>query len=74
MSQNSDIENRLDDLEVRIAHLTRSNEELSDVVADQAKRIDLLEKRVKLLLDRAQEQESAGSGGHVFGDERPPHW
>jgi SlyX protein len=65
---------RLNELEIQLAHLTRSNEDLSDVVARQTKRIEVLEKRLNLLLDRAREQEMAGSGGHVFGDEQPPHW
>ena len=67
-------EYRIDDLEIQIAHLTRQGEELSDIVADQAKRIDLLEKRVANLLDRARDQETAGTGAHVFGDQPPPHY
>ena len=65
---------RLDELEIQVAHLTKSNEDLSDVVAAQAKRLDRMEKQLTLLLDRAREQEAAGTGGHVFGDEVPPHW
>jgi len=65
---------RLDELEIQLAHLAKLNEELSDVVAEQAIRLDRMEKRLNLLLDRAREQEAAGTGGHVFGDEVPPHW
>jgi len=65
---------RLNELEIQLAHLTRANEELSGVVADQARRLERMEKRLNLLLERAREQESAGAGGHVFGDEVPPHW
>ncbi len=65
---------RIDELEIQLAHLTRSNEELSDIVAEQALRLDRMEKRLNQLLDRAREQEAAGTGGHVFGDEVPPHW
>lgn len=65
---------RLNELEIQLAHLTRSNEDLSDIVAEQAQRLDKMEKRLNLLLERAREQEAAGTGGHVFGDEVPPHW
>jgi SlyX protein len=65
---------RLTELEVQLAHLTKTNEDLSDVVAQQAMRLDAMEKQLKLLLDRAREQEAANVGGHVFADERPPHW
>ncbi len=65
---------RLNELEMQLAHALRANEELSDVVAQQAKRLDVMEKRLNLLLDRAREQEASGIGSHVFGDEVPPHW
>lgn len=65
---------RLNELEIQLAHLTKTNEELSDVVAEQALRLDRMEKQLKLLLERAREQEAAGTGGHIFGDEVPPHW
>ena len=61
------------EIEERLAHLIRANDELSDVVAAQAKAIDRLERQVDILMRRARESE--GSDGGVFiGDERPPHW
>ena len=65
---------RLNELEIQVAHLTKSNEDLSDIVTEQALRLDRMEKQLALLLDRAREQETASTGGHVFGDEVPPHW
>lgn len=65
---------RLNELEIQLAHLARANEDLSDVVAQQAKQLAAMEKRLNLLLERAREQEAAGIGGHVFGEEKPPHW
>lgn len=62
------------DLETTMAHLMRSVEELSDVIADQARRLDRLEARVEMLLRREAEREVEGSGGVVLGDERPPHY
>jgi SlyX protein len=61
-------------LEERIAHLTRLTEDLSDTVAAQAKEIARLTARVDMLMHREAEREAAGSGGVVFGDERPPHY
>ena len=61
-------------LEERIAHLTRSVEELSDVVARQQDQIDLLTRRVQMLMEREAAREQEGTGGIVLGDERPPHY
>lgn len=60
-------------LEERIAHLTRSVEDLSDVVARQAREIDRLAARVAMLLTREAEREAEG-GGAPLADQRPPHW
>lgn len=61
----------MDKIEERLAHLIRANDELSDVVTEQARTIERLEKQVRFLMDRAR----ADSDGGVFvGDERPPHW
>ena len=61
-------------LEERLAHLERLAEELSDVVAGQAREIDRLTARVEMLLRREAAREAEGSGGAVLGDERPPHY
>ncbi len=61
-------------LEERLAHLERTTEELSDIVAAQAKEIDVLTRRVTMLMEREAQREADGGGGVVFGDERPPHY
>lgn len=61
-------------LEEQIAHLTRTVEELSDVVAGQQDDISRLTKRVRMLMEREAGREQAGGGSAVFGDERPPHY
>ncbi len=63
-------------LEEQIAHLTRTVEELSDVIARQDTEMDQLKRRVGLLMSREAEREAAGGsgGGVVMGDERPPHY
>ena len=62
------------ELEERIAHLERLTEELSDIVADQAREIAMLKTRASYLLEREAEREAENSGGIVIGDEQPPHY
>ena len=64
----------MEKLEEQIAHLTRTVEELSDVIARQDTELVLLKRRVQMLLEREADRETAGSGGVVLGDERPPHY
>lgn len=64
----------LTDLQTRIAHLERSVDELSDVIARQDKDLLRLRKQVDLLLQREAAREAEGAGGVVMGDERPPHY
>ena len=59
-------------LEERIAHLTRTVDDLSDVVAAQEKEITRLKAQVAQLIER---ELARGEDGTVtLGDERPPHW
>jgi SlyX protein len=61
-------------LEERLAHLIRTVDELSDVVAAQQAEIETLSRRVEMLMRREAERETDGGGGIVLGDERPPHY
>ena len=61
-------------IEEELAHLRRLTEELSDVIALQAAEIELLGRRVRLLMERAARQEQDQSGGEILADERPPHY
>lgn len=62
------------EIEEKIAHLTRTVEELSDVVARQENEIATLNRRVFMLMQREGEREAQQSGGVVMADERPPHY
>ncbi|MEL6452567.1 MAG: SlyX family protein [Pseudomonadota bacterium] len=64
----------MDTLEEQIAHLTRTVEDLSDIVARQEGEIALLTRRAQMLMQREAEREAQGGGGVVVGDERPPHY
>lgn len=61
-------------LEEQIAHLTRTVDDLNDIVASQQTEIARLSKWVQMLMEREAEREAEGGGGVVFGDERPPHY
>ena len=61
-------------LEEKIAHLIRTVDDISDIVARQETEIAMLTRRVQQLMEREAGRE-AGADGQVFlGDERPPHW
>lgn len=60
--------------EERIAHLIRAIDDLSDVVAAQTNQIDVLERRVQMLMTREAQRESDGGDMIPLADQRPPHW
>jgi len=64
----------MEKLEEQITHLTRTVEELSDVVARQEQEIVTLNRRVHMLMQREGERDASGGGAVVIGDERPPHY
>ncbi|MCC5983272.1 MAG: SlyX family protein [Rhodobacteraceae bacterium] len=64
----------MDRTEERLAHLLRAVEDLSELAALQAARIDRLEARVAELRRAEAERQADSGGGVTFGDERPPHW
>ena len=61
-------------LEEQIAHLTRTVEDLSEVVARQAREIDVLGRRLGLLMQLEAEREADTGGTIPLADQRPPHW
>lgn len=64
----------IEQLQERMAHLLKTTDDLSDVVARQETEIALLTRRVQMLMEREGEREGSGGGGIVLGDERPPHY
>lgn len=60
--------------EEAIAHLTRVVEELSEVVARQAREIAVLNRRAELLMLREAEREADDANSIPLADQRPPHW
>lgn len=64
----------MEKFEERIAHLERTIDDLSDIVARQDIDLERLKARVAMLSEREAGREAAGSGGIVMADERPPHY
>lgn len=62
----------LTQIEERLAHLIRSVEEMSDVVARQDREILILQRRVQMLMEREAEREQAMDA--PAANQRPPHW
>jgi SlyX protein len=63
----------LEKLEERMAHLIRTVDEMSDVVAGQQKEITRLSRLVGLLVEREAERE-AMAGEAPAANAPPPHW
>lgn len=61
-------------LEEKIAHLTRTVEELSDIVRAQADILDAITRRTRALMEREAEREADAGATVPLADQRPPHW
>ncbi|WP_112874401.1 SlyX family protein [Paracoccus endophyticus] len=64
---------KLQAVEERVAHLIRSVDELSEVVARQDAEIRRLSRFVGQLVEREADREAA-QGSIPLADQRPPHW
>ena len=62
------------DLEIKLTEALRLAEELSDVVAEQAGRIEVAERRIQMLMERAAQDEANSMTGANMNDAPPPHW
>lgn len=67
------LEQRLIELESRIAHHERMAEDLSSVIAEQGRIIDMLSERVRRMTARMREME-AGWDRSPQDDKPPPHY
>jgi SlyX protein len=67
------LEERLIELETRVAYYERMAEDLSSVIADQGRTIDILTERVRRLTGRLREVE-AGWDRSPQDDKPPPHY
>ena len=67
-----EIEQRLIELETKIAYQDKTIEDLSDVIYKQDKQILALEKNLELL--RMQVQSVQSGDNEIRGHEKPPHY
>jgi SlyX protein len=67
------LEQRVTDLEIRLAHFERMAEDMSTVVAEQARTIDLLTVQLRRFKERLGEVE-AGWSPSPQDDRPPPHY
>jgi SlyX protein len=61
-------------LEERLAHLMRVVDDLSDIVASQQRQLDVVARRLAMIMQREAEREVAEGGTVPLADQRPPHW
>jgi SlyX protein len=64
---------RLESIEIKLAHLERAVAEISDVVARQQKELDRVLDRNRQLMDKIAAMES-DSGPGATAHEKPPHY
>ncbi|MBB5720517.1 SlyX protein [Loktanella ponticola] len=61
-------------IEEQIAHLTKTVEELSDIVARQENELAVATRRLAMLMEREAGREMDAGGSVPLADQRPPHW
>ena len=69
-----DQKERIIEIEIKLTEALRLSEELSDIVAQQANRLDVAERRIQLLMERAAQNEANSASGISINDTPPPHW
>ncbi|CAO3419050.1 SlyX family protein [Azospirillum doebereinerae] len=68
------LEQRLTDLESRVAHHERMAEEMSEVLYEQSRTIDRLTLHLRRLREQMAEVEAGGGGRSPQDDRPPPHY
>jgi len=61
-------------LEEQVSHLTRTVEDLSDIVARQENELALATRRIAMLMEREAGRELDAGGTVPLADQKPPHW
>lgn len=73
-STRGQMSDRIERAEEELAHLRKTVDELSDVVAEQGREIDRMTRLLGMLIEREAEREYAAGGGIPLADQKPPHW
>lgn len=61
-------------LEEQIAHLTRTVDDLSDIVNRQENELAVVTRRLAMLMEREAGREMDAGGSVPLADQRPPHY
>ena len=61
-------------LEEQIAHLTRTVDDLSDIVTRQENELAVVTRRLAMLMEREAGREMDAGGSVPLADQRPPHY
>ncbi len=61
-------------LEEQIAHLTRTVDDLSDIVTRQENELAVATRRLAMLMKREAGREMDAGGSVPLADQRPPHY
>ena len=67
------MEERLTDIEVKLAHVEQAFNELSDVLYRQQQQVDRLELSLEALRQQLESNQDGASAG-APEDEKPPHY
>lgn len=67
-------DDRITELEVALAHLTRVTDDLSEVIARQDQEISRLTRRLEMLMRAEAERQAQGEGSVAIADQPPPHY
>ena len=70
-TENKETNSRLTENEAKISYLIKDIEDLSDIVAEQSRELEKLNKQVSFLIKKETERDDIS--GVVLGD-KPPHW
>lgn len=65
---------RVTQLEEQVAYLTRTVEDLSDVIARQDRDLDQIKRQAQILMEREAQREMDVGGTVPLADQKPPHW
>jgi SlyX protein len=70
MKDQQNMDERFNDMEIRLAHQEKTIADLSDVISAQWKKIDALERQLRRLSEEMQAMD--GAEGHT--QQKPPHY
>ena len=70
-SETNSTNSRLTENEAKISYLIKDIEDLSDIVAEQSRELEKLNKQVSFLIKKETERDDISAV--VLGD-KPPHW